>query len=100
MVGGAGNVPTWEYLTVDLEAATDLAALGREGWELVSVVGAEAEARLYCKRPAPTARERWTRDQRAAVYAERGLPPGDGGGPHRRGEIGGDGESATGEAGS
>lgn len=54
----------WEYLrTPDPE---DLAALGREGWELVAIQGAE----WVFKRPEPDAAERFTRDQRDAALAD------------------------------
>lgn len=57
----------WEYLTLS-EAEVDLAALGRDGWELAAVGPTGA---LYFKRPALDFRERITLDQRAAVATDR-----------------------------
>ncbi len=57
----------WEYLTVS-EAEVDLAALGRDGWELA---GVGPSGTLYFKRPAPDFRERITLDQRRAVEQAR-----------------------------
>ena len=65
-------VPHWEYL-IRAATADDLAALGREGWEVVSVVAPGDPPTWCCKRPAPSFRERVTLDQKRRVYAERGL---------------------------
>ncbi len=53
----------WEYLTAP-EGEVDLAALGRDGWEMA---GVGPGGTLYFKRPAPDFRERITLDQRRAV---------------------------------
>jgi hypothetical protein len=70
----AGETATWEYraLAAD-DPALDLDALGRAGWELVGAVEVRGRPTLYLKRPGPGLRERVTLDQRAAVYAARGL---------------------------
>ena len=60
----------WEYHTVT-EADADLAALGRDGWELA---GVGPSGILYFKRPAPDFRERITLEQRSAVELSRGEP--------------------------
>lgn len=54
----------WEY-RVDKEMP-DLAGAGRDGWELVAVV----EAGWVFKRPAPSAAERFTLDQRTAALSK------------------------------
>jgi hypothetical protein len=43
----------WEYRVEDgmMNRRVDLASIGREGWELVSVVVAEGMRELYFKRP-------------------------------------------------
>jgi len=64
---------TWEYRLVAGADEAALAGLGREGWELVAVVGAGDAPVCYLKRPAPDFRTRVTLDQRRAVFAERGL---------------------------
>ncbi len=61
----------WEYLTAP-EADADLAALGRDGWELA---GVGPSGTLYFKRPAPDLRERITLEQRSAVERSRTAPP-------------------------
>ena len=71
----AGEVPTWEYLTVTGDAETHLATLGREGWELVAVAGPANAPSLFFKRPAPTFRERVTLDQKRRYYAALGRSP-------------------------
>lgn len=74
-MGDLGTIPTWEYLTADA-ATTDegeLGALGDKGWELVAAVGPGDGQRYVFKRPGPSARERWTLDQRTAVYAGHGV---------------------------
>jgi hypothetical protein len=70
----AGEPATWEYraLAAD-DPALDLDALGRGGWELVGAIEVRGRPTLYLKRPGPGLRERVTLDQRAAVYAARGL---------------------------
>lgn len=56
----------WEYLVSRSEE--ELGKLGQEGWELVSVVTAEAGAsRFYYKRPAPSVSESITLEQRTRV---------------------------------
>ena len=60
----------WEYRTAT-EADADLAALGRDGWELT---GIGPSGTLYFKRPAPDFRERITLDQRRAVELSRHAP--------------------------
>ena len=62
----AGSTHAWEYLTIQRDAGTDLAALGRDGWELVGV--AEGST-LYFKRPGLDFRERVTLDQKRRYYA-------------------------------
>jgi hypothetical protein len=57
----------WDYVTAT-EADVDLAALGRDGWELT---GVGPSGTLYFKRPAPDFRERITLDQRRAVEESR-----------------------------
>ncbi len=62
---------TWDY---HLEPVTDLDAdrlnaLGREGWELVTLVPGTEQA--IFKRPAPDYRERITLEQRARVEQGR-----------------------------
>jgi hypothetical protein len=70
----AGETATWEYraLAAD-DPGLDLDALGRGGWELVGVAEVRGRPTLYLKRPGSGLRERVTLDQRAAVYAARGL---------------------------
>lgn len=55
----------WEYRTTTDPA--DLAALGREGWELVSVTPRRSELVHYLRRPLPTLAERVTLEQRERV---------------------------------
>lgn len=52
----------WEYLRTTA-APSDLVSLGREGWELVAIEGAE----WIFKRPEPDPAERFTLDQRAVA---------------------------------
>ncbi len=54
----------WEYLRVSEEP--DLASLGRDGWELVALRGAE----WIFKRPEPDPAERFTREQRRAALED------------------------------
>jgi hypothetical protein len=63
----------WEYLRSRDES--ELAALGREGWELVAVLPGEArgEATFYFKRPALGFRERVTLDQKRHYYNLMGI---------------------------
>ena len=76
----SGPAQTWEYRTVegDLSEAA-LAALGREGWELVGS-GPGEHGRLYFKRPGLDFRERVTLDQKRRYYALWGLPVAEEGG--------------------
>ena len=70
---------TWEYLKTESDA--DLAALGRQGWELVAVLpGGEGMPVCYFKRPAPDFRDGVTLEQQQRYYATRGLAPGAGDG--------------------
>jgi D-ribose pyranase len=56
----------WEYKLVErAEMRTSLDALGKDGWELVLV---EPAGGLF-KRPKPSPVERFTAEQRAAVFA-------------------------------
>ena len=70
---------TWEYLKTESDA--DLAALGRQGWELVGVAPAREGglAAFYFKRPAPDFRDRVTLEQKRRYYAllGRALPMGE-----------------------
>lgn len=54
----------WEYLQLD--GAPDLPALGKDGWELVSI----QQDRWIFKRPEPHAAERFTLEQRDAALAD------------------------------
>jgi D-ribose pyranase len=54
----------WEYLR--LPEPDDLTELGRAGWELVAIQGAE----WVFKRPAPDPAERFTAEQRDAALAD------------------------------
>ena len=66
-------MPAWDYKVV--EGAADLAALGRVGWELVSLVAsAEGVPTMYFKRPAPSFRDRVTLDQKRRYYGLLGIP--------------------------
>ncbi len=56
---------SWEYRTTTDPA--DLEALGREGWELVSVTQRGTELVHYLRRPLPTLAERVTLEQRDQV---------------------------------
>lgn len=62
---------TWEYLTMRVDALTDLNKLGREGWELAGVSGTAAPV-LYFKRPAADFRTRVTLYQKRRAYAAAG----------------------------
>lgn len=66
----AASTTSWEYRTEPDDRA-DLAALGRDGWELV---GIGPTGTLYFKRPGPDFRDRITLAQRAAVEAARLQP--------------------------
>jgi len=71
----------WEYCqSRDFGA---LAALGRQGWELVAALPAPAggEAIFYLKRPAPNLRERVTADQKQRYYAQLGIRAAEAGSP-------------------
>lgn len=59
----------WEYYRT--ERFGDLAALGEDGWELVSVKSIEdgGEA-FYLKRPFPSIRQELTRSQREQALAK------------------------------
>ncbi len=71
----AGASRTWEYLTVDaLDPKVDLAALGREGWELVGSFADNAVPMLCFKRQGLDFRERVTIEQKRRAYEERGIP--------------------------
>lgn len=59
----------WEYRIVT--EAAHLAALGAEGWELVSVCPQDGTLLHYFKRPAPSLAERITVDQREHMLALR-----------------------------
>ncbi len=65
---------TWEYLTAAADPAPDLAALGREGWELVATAG-DPRGTLYFRRPGLSFRERVTMEQRRHVYEQAGRTP-------------------------
>ncbi|MDF2937585.1 MAG: hypothetical protein K0Q90_2958 [Paenibacillaceae bacterium] len=60
----------WDYLVSHTEE--ELAQLGQEGWELVSVVPVpdSGTSRFYYKRPAPTVSECITLEQRSRVLKE------------------------------
>ncbi len=70
----SGEIQTWNYLTTPANPAPDLAALGREGWELVMVAG-DAAGTLHFRRPGLSFRERVTLEQRRAVYEQAGCTP-------------------------
>lgn len=70
----SGETQAWEYLTAAANPAHDLAALGREGWELV-VTANDPHGTLYFRRPGLTFRERITLEQRRAVYEQAGRTP-------------------------
>ena len=81
----SGEPTTWEYRIVDEQDEPDLAALGREGWELVGVADGDGAVRLYFKRPGLDFRERVTLDQKRRYYGlwgkmvdPRGNPADDG----------------------
>ena len=62
MIAEVDTVHGWEYrTTVD---PADLEPLGREGWELVSVVSRDTQTVHYLRRPLPTMTERVTLEQR------------------------------------
>jgi hypothetical protein len=65
----------WEFLSILACEADRLAELSRTGWELVAAVATDGATRLYLKRPRPGLRERVTLEQRARVYASRGIDP-------------------------
>ena len=69
------DTATWEYLVIPESEREQLAALGREGWELVAVGGDGHEQWLYLKRQAADLRERVTLDQRTHYYRSLGLDP-------------------------
>ncbi len=75
----SGTVPRveWEYLTFPEAERDRLAALGRDGWELVGIGGSGDERLLYLKRGAADFRERVTREQRSFYYESLGLDPND-----------------------
>ena len=58
----------WEHRIETSPSSERLAELGREGWELVGVIGADA----YLRRPAPAYREQVTMAQRERALA---APP-------------------------
>jgi len=63
---------SWEYCKTRDES--ELEALGREGWELVAVVGkTEGEVVFYFKRPAHDFREEVTMDQKRHHYGLMGI---------------------------
>ena len=66
----------WEYLDIPVSRRDRLDDLGREGWELIAIVGERGDEKLYLKRPLPSFRERVTLEQRASYYRARGLDPG------------------------
>jgi len=77
-MAGATPTQTWEYRSLDAvapTASTDLAALGRAGWEVVGALDVRGVPTLFLKRPEPDFRERVTLEQRRGVYAARALPP-------------------------
>ncbi len=65
---------TWEYLTAAADPAPDLAALGRDGWELVTTTR-DPRGTLYFRRPGLNFRERVTMEQRRHVYEQAGRMP-------------------------
>ena len=71
------SAQSWEYLTSADDA--DLAALGRQGWELIAVTptGPEGALVLYFKRPALDFRDRVTLEQKRRYYALLGRAPDD-----------------------
>ena len=70
----SGETQGWEYLMSAANPAPDLAALGREGWELVATAS-DPLGPLYFRRPGLTFRERITLEQRRAVYEQAGRTP-------------------------
>jgi hypothetical protein len=67
----------WQY-TVHTDRST-LAALGQEGWELVSVAVIEGRETFYMKKPSPSIREQITLDQRDNVLYAAASTPKEGG---------------------
>lgn len=61
----------WQYFISDDEQA--LPQLGRDGWELVTVLESEGRRRFYFKKPMISFTERVTEEQRQAVYQQLGL---------------------------
>ncbi|MEI7024390.1 hypothetical protein [Paenibacillus sp. y28] len=59
----------WEYYIGTNRS--ELASLGEEGWELVSVAVWNGEETFYMKRPAPTLREQITLSQRDHVLVQQ-----------------------------
>jgi hypothetical protein len=67
------STAAWEYLVIPEAEREQLAMLGRDRWELVTIGGPPDEPLLYLKRSALEFRERITLDQRASYYAARGI---------------------------
>ncbi len=70
----AAPTRAWEYLRVSGTTETDLAAVGRAGWDLVGVTTGGGSATLYFKRPGLDFRERVALEQQLRVYDRLGLP--------------------------
>lgn len=61
----------WEYrLSTD---RNEMAGLGADGWELVSVAVIEGLETFYYKRPAPAMSEQITQEQLERALKRRGL---------------------------
>ncbi len=66
------NRTIWDYLILPENERDRIAALGREGWELVGIGGSEGDRLLYFKRAGRTFREHVTLEQRRHCYASLG----------------------------
>jgi hypothetical protein len=68
----------WHYYIRRGELTQDaLNEIGKEGWELVSVVPERNESAYYFKRPHPTLAESITLEQRERYFDEWGVGPTD-----------------------
>ena len=64
----------WHYYVRRGELTQDaLNEIGKEGWELVSVVTERSESAFYFKRPHPTLADYITLEQRERYFDEWGI---------------------------